>query len=223
VAHGFRREKGAARGYVNETNPDFSPGHRLSRRQYDAYADRLGARTHRPRMADLTVSLTATQQTLRDTQAELDRLARELAASGRAQTRGQMLVARRRQREAMQSARETEALLTREDRTVKGLRRYHAALQSYVEEQRSRGRDVSARQAAKDPAFREAIALLKGKPNPRGSVRIRQANAEGRKRAIQALGGSAAFKEVYDRRYGQRVTRIHRSGAGDRIRRRNVG
>lgn len=223
MAHGFRRAQGTARGYVNVDNPDFAPGHRLSRRQYDAYAERLGARTHRPRMADLTGAIQATQATLRQTQADLDRLAAELAAEGRAQTRGAILVARRRQREAQRLEQEITRQLEREDRTAKGLRRYHAALQSYVEEQRARGRDVSPRQAANDPAFKEAVKLLKGRPNPRGSERIRRENAEGRKRAITALGGSAAFKEVYDRRYGQRVTRVRRSGAGERIRRRNVG
>ncbi len=82
---------------------------------------------------------------------------------------------------------------------------------------------MSKREAANDPAFREALALLKGKPNPRGLERIRQANAEGRRRAVATLGGSQAFKEVYDRRYGQKVTRVHRSGAGERMRRRNKG
>lgn len=224
MAHGFQRERGAtARGYINVSNSDFAPGFRLSRRQYDNYVELLGLRTKKPTIASLTDRIRDTQRQLRDTKAELDRLSKELAAEGRAETRGQMLVARRRQREAEQMEKETTAVLEREDKTAKGLRRYHAALQSYVEEQRNRGNMVTARQAANDPAFKEALKLLKGKPNPRGSERIRQANAEGRKRAVAMLGGNAAFKEVYDRRYGQRVTRVHRSGAGDRIRRRNVG
>lgn len=223
MAHGFKREPGTGRGYVNVDNPNFATGYRLSRRAYDVYADSLGARTKRPRISDLSERMVATQNTLRATQRELDRLAAELSSTQSAQTRGQMLATRRQQREATRQQAEITKLLEREDKTAKGLRRYHAALQSYVEEQNARGRKISARQAAQDPAFRNAVKLLKGKPNPFGSERIRQANAESRKRAIQVLGGSAAFKEVYDRRYGQRVTRIHRSGAGDRIRRRNKG
>lgn len=224
MAHGFERERGkTARGYVNVSNSNFAPGYRLSRRQYDKFTEALGARSHRPKISDLTTQIADTQRVLRNTQAELDRLATELERGDAARVRGEMLRARRQQREARQVEAETTKILEREDRTAKGLRRYHAALQSYVEEQNARGRRVSAREASKDPAFQEAVRLLKGRRNPRGLERIRQENAEGRRRAVQTLGGSAAFKEVYDRRYGQRVTRVHRSGAGDRIRRRNVG
>lgn len=223
MAHGFRREKGTGRGYVNVDNPNFTPGYRLSRRAYDKLQDSLGARGRRSSVSDLSARVADTQRTLRATQMELDRLAAELERGDAARVRGQMLTARRQQREAQKIEKATMAELEREDRTAKGLRRYHAALQSYVEEQQSRGRRVTAREAAKDPAFKEAVKLLKGKPNPRGLQRIKEENSEGRKRAMATLGGSAAFKEVYDRRYGQRVTRVHRSGAGDRIRRRNVG
>lgn len=218
MAHGFRREPGTGRGYINVDNPNFAPGVRLSRRAYDKMAESIGARSHRPRLSDLRVRMVDTQTTLRATQTEIARLAGELVQSPSPEARGRLLAARRRQRQAQQQEAETARLLEREDRTAKGLRRYHAALQSYLEEQRARGRRLSAKEAANDPAFKEALRLLKGKPNPRGSERIRQENAEGRKRAVATLGGSAAFKEVYDRRYGQRVTRVHRSGAGSRRR-----
>lgn len=48
MAHGFKREKGTGRGYINVDNPLFAPGMRLSRRQYDKFVGALGARTREP-------------------------------------------------------------------------------------------------------------------------------------------------------------------------------
>ena len=216
MAFGFQRERGAtARGYVNVSNENFPVGFRLSRRQYDKFVEHQGARKRRPRIFDLTDALAQTQRQLRDVEKELAELRRRLSLESRAELRAQGRVGVTRQREMKRQERETIRILEREDRTAKGQRRYHAALTAYREDQRARGRVLTYRQAQNDPAFLEALRLIKQKPTP--------ANELARRRAFQTLGGGSAFKEVYERRYGQRVTRVHRSGAGDRMRRANKG
>lgn len=204
-----------ARGYVNVSNENFPVGFRLSRRQYDKFIEHQGAREGRPRISDLTDTLAETQRQLRDVERELVELRRRLTLESRAELRAQGRAGVARQREMKRLERETTRILEREDRTAKGQRRYHAALTTYREDQMARGRVLTYRQAQRDPAFLNALKLIKEKPT--------KANEFARRRAFQTLGGSAAFKEVYDRRYGQRVTRVRHSGAGERMRRTNKG
>jgi hypothetical protein len=148
VAHGFAREKGAARGYVNVDNPLFAPGQRLSRRQYDAMVAAQGAR-------------------------------RPLAAMP-----------------------EPEAQLRRE-RQGAGQRRYNLMLDLYVRQQREAGRVVNKRQAAADPAFKQAVKLSKGTPNPRHNPNIRDRNMRDRRRGFAVVGGADKFREEYEAQYGR--------------------
>ena len=221
MAHGFERERGAARGYVNRSNPNFITGLRLSRRQYDAYVTSVGARNVKASQAELRGRIRDAQRELRSLQRDLDVLQRAeadaLSGGRRAQTEAAQLIARQREREA---SRELVGL----DRSGKGTRRYHALLDAYIEDQKRKGIALSRKQAAASPDFQEALRLVKGKPNPSGNELIAEQNKFSRARGFAIVGGEEEFAERYRSRYGQGFRVVRRAfGFGQRMRRRNVG
>lgn len=192
MAFGFTRAPGASRGYVNQDNPLFAPGQRLSRRQYDKYIEQIGARTHLPgaqAMRDAERRLEALREALAEQSAALDEREREVT-----------------ERELAIAEREKEAIgagVHRRARQGAGQRRYNLVLDLYTRAQREGGRTLTKRQAAREPAFRTALADIKGKPNPRNNANTRAKNLEGRRRGFAAIGGQDEFKEQYEARYGR--------------------
>lgn len=208
MAFGFSRERGTGRGYVNETNPAFAPGQRLSRRQYDKMIETLGARTHLP-----------AAEAIRAAELRMETIRRDLME------RGAALDARERDilaREAALAAREAEPMIRagyRRQRQGAGQRRYNAALEAYVKRT-----GKSRREAAKDAVFREAVKNLKAKPNPRDNPNVAARNVARRRAAYAVLGGSDGFREEYERMFGTPVRVVSRSrGFGGSMRRRNAG
>jgi hypothetical protein len=205
MAFGFRREAGTGRGYVNVDNPLFAPGQRLSRRQYDKYVEQIGARTHLPGAAairDAERRLEALREALAERSEALDARERELA-----------------ERELALAEREREGVQTgayRRERQGAGQRRYNLALDLYVRAQREAGRTIDKRQARSEPAFKAALADIKGQRNPKNNPNIRDRNLFLRKRGFRALGGADQFKEEYEARYGNvrrpAARRANRSG-----------
>jgi hypothetical protein len=222
MAHGFERERGSRRGYVNRSNPNFITGLRLSRREYDTFTMSLGARNVKASQAELRTRIRAAQGELRSLQRELDALERvaspdALAGGRKAQTEAARLIARQREQEASRD-------LLGLDRSGKGTRRYHALLDAYIEDQKRRGNPMSRKQAAASPEFQEALKLVRGKPNPTGNERIAQQNKFARARGFAKVGGEDEFAERYRSRYGRGFQVVRRYGTrGNRIRRRNVG
>lgn len=210
MAFGFRREPGTGRGYVNEAS-----GARISRRQYDKYVESIGRREHLP-------GVTEAARAMRDAEAAMDRLRRELAARGAALDARERELLAREAAVAAGEARQRRSVFTRVERQGKGQRRYNTALEAFMSRRKEQGRPVSRREAAKAPEFRAALAEIKGKPNPRGDPTIAAANQARRNAAVEQLGGWREFEEMYRKRHGARVVR--RSGsAGQRMRRANKG
>ena len=216
MAFGFKRLPGTAANYVNIDNPDFASGLVLSKRQFRNYKELRGLAAKKPAAGDLRQRIVQTQARLRETQKELDRLERETRREFTASGKMEKRAAQRTIREQLRANEAQKAELDKLNRSGAGARRYHAALTSYVLEQQARGNPISRKEAAKAPEFREAVRLLKGKPNPRGSERIANENRENRRRALRVLGSRHNFQDVYDLRYGMRPTRVHRSGAASR-------
>lgn len=222
MAFGFDRERGSGRGYVNTSNKDFGTGARLSRRQYDKYVERLGARRPREAKAELSRKIREASQDIRDAERQLRAIEHRLPhlrdnlTSGReAQAQAALILAEQRRDIAASE-------LLGSERSAKGTRRYHAALDAYIDQQKREGVVVSRREAAKSPAFVEIEKLLKGKPNPRGLESISESNKALRDRAFDRLGGVEQFRDSYGKRYGYRVVRP-RMSTGQRIRRTNKG
>jgi hypothetical protein len=189
MAFGFSRERGTGRGYVADgSNPEFAAGTRLSRRQYDKYTERLGARRHLP-------GATAIRQTER----ELEQLRRDLAAE-----EIESVEFLDEQRRLLQQRRGIEATSPLLSARGAGQRRYNAALDAYVKQQAHRGRRIGKRAASQSPEFKQILADLKGKPNKRNNPRIADENRFRRRKALDALGGDRYFREQYESLYGGR-------------------
>jgi hypothetical protein len=191
VAFGFDRERGSARGYVNVSNPAFAPGQRLSRRQYDAFVGALGARQTLP-------PATAAQ----DIERRLEGLRqRQAAAEGRSRRTQQRVAAEIRAAEAQaEVAREAQF---RRERQGAGQRRYNLMLDLYVRRQREAGRVLTKNQARSEAAFKDAVRLAKGTPNPTHNPNIVARNMRDRRRGFAAVGGADRFREEYEAQYGR--------------------
>jgi aminopeptidase N len=196
MAFGFRRASGTSRGYVNETSPDFAPGQRLSRRQYDKYVESLGKRSRMPGV-----------DAIRDAERNLERISaqlRELEAREADLSERERRLA---ERERLLSEREAEArrskLANQRSRQSAGQRRYNTLLEAYVSEQRRRGnRSITKRQAAQSSEFKQIVKDVKGKPNPKNNPNIRDQNRFARMKALDKVGGSNVFREFYDQMFG---------------------
>ena len=210
MAFGFRREAGTGRGYVNVDNPLFGIGQRLSRRQYDKFVERLGERTHLPGVQ----AIAAAEQ-------RLDRLRTELEARASELDERERAILEREAALAQVEREQAEAGVARRGRQGAGQRRYNLALDLYVRQQRQSGRTINTRQARSEPAFKAALADIKGQANPKGNPNIRDRNLFLRRRGFRALGGAETFKEEYEARYG-RISPASR-GYGARARRANRG
>lgn len=178
MAFGFVRNAGRARSYTNVSAADgpVPIGSTISRRQYDKYVERLGARTHLPGTA-----------AIRETERNLEELRRWLAAE---------------QIEA-EEVFEVEAELQRQrfannGAQARGQRRYNAALESFVRHKRSQGIQITKREARSTAEFRQVMTDIKGTPNKRGNPNVRDRNAARRRAAFDRIGGGRNFKEVYD-------------------------
>lgn len=184
MAFGYKRGPGATRYYVNELT-----GERISRRQYDKYVRALGK--------NQPVALA-----IAETERMLDALRLRLAEVSARENE----VARR---EAELAAREAELALEkqlfRKSRTDKGQRRYNAALDAYVAEQRRLGKRISKIDARKSAEFKSLMKDLKGKKNPKQNPKIADENRFNRMKALDRLGGSQVFREYYEKLYGAPV------------------
>lgn len=214
MAHGFAREPGSGRGYRNVSNPDFITGLRLSRRQYDAYVERIGARNKRASVGELREALIDTRNAMRDARARMRLAEREIEATASQAAYQQEL------EQAEAAFARSEKMLHARARTDAGGRWYVTYRKAWVEARRAEGERITLRQADADPRFREAWTLAKGRPNPRGDLAIARANKAGRERAYRQIeGASEDFKQLYDKRYGQRPVIVRRSGAAGSRRR----
>lgn len=186
MAFGFTRQRGTGRGYVNDSNPDFATGQRLSRRQYDKYVETLGKRSHG---ADIIRETERQLETLRD---QLSRRSADLD----------------RQADALRLAElelEYERASFRMERTSAGQRRYNSALSSYVKTQRARGRRITKREAAQSPEFKSIMTDLRGQTNRSRNPNIADANRFRRRKALDRLGGDQAFRDEYELLHGGRI------------------
>jgi hypothetical protein len=181
VAFGFRRETGTARGYINAETGD-----RISRRQYDKFVEKLGKRTHQPGVEAIRDTERLLEK-LRDdlTKREFDVSAREAAVSLREQEL------------------ELEKLLYRRGRTSAGQRRYNTVLEAYVNEKRRQGIKISKIDARKSKDFKSIMTDIKGRANKADNRNIKDENRINRMKALDKLGGSNVFRELYEKMYGQ--------------------
>jgi hypothetical protein len=213
MAFGFDRMPGTARNYINRTNPVFGVGQILSRKQYDKYVEQLGARTHLPGAEAMRAAeqrLEALRDALDARSGQLEQQARELA-----------------EREIALAQRERELAergVYRRTRQGAGQRRYNLALDLYVEQERDKGRRLTKRDARTEPAFKAALADIKGWKNPTKNPNVTSVNMARRRKGFAALGGADRFKEAYERLYGRAAApRVRRSSVGVRIRKGNKG
>lgn len=204
MAFGFTREPGTRRNYINAET-----GERLSRKQYDAFVTRLGKR--QPGLA--TSAIRDTERQLEALRTALNRREAEVAAR-------EELVGERERILAL------EKQLFRAGRQSSGQRRYNAALEAYLRSQRSRGRRMNKLQARSEPAFKQALSDLKGRPNKKHDPRIADENRYRRQKAMAALGGDTFFRDQYESLYGgragghgNRIVRLSPRGRSDRGRR----
>jgi len=182
MAFGFDRLPGTARNYINRSNPDYEIGQVISRRQFTRYTDRLVEDASEAEESGEGLASIA------ETDAMLADLADSLA---------------RRERQS------GEAFQLRQG---SGQRRYNAALEAYVSNQRARGRRINKRQAAASPEFKQIMADLK--PSKRLS---RDERRVARSKALDQLGGDQFFRNQYQSLYGGRAgghgrTRVRRRG-----------
>ena len=184
---GFVREPGKARGYVADgSNPDYTAGTRLSRRQFDKYVERLGRRTHLPGV-----------QAIRETDRLMERIRRDLEREQVEETE-----AFEEQAALLQRRREIEASSPRLARVGAGTRRYKAAISAWRKQQAAMGHPVSYRQAQQSPEFKRVLADLIGAPNKSGNPARAAEIRRKRSAAIDALGGSEFFRREYTARNG---------------------
>ncbi len=205
MAFGFTRQSGTSRGYVNQTNPDFAYGQRLSRRQYDAYLERLGERTHLPGI-----------EILRETERKLEALRDNLAARSAALDEREAEIRRREIAMAEQEAEKTRAGYHRKTRQRAGQNVFNAALDRYVRLQRERGNAVTKRAAKSSPEFKAISAALKPIKSKNPNVRARE--VQRRRRVLAPLGTAAEFWEEYRRDQGFATQAAYQRARG-RIRR----
>lgn len=205
MAFGFRREPGSGRGYVNVDNPLFGIGQRLSRRQYDKYVEQIGARSHLPGAA-----------AIRDAERRIETLRAALEASAEALDAREREITARELALAQMERERAETGVSRRERQGAGQRRYNLALDLYVRQQRAAGRHINKRDARSEPAFKSALADIKGQKNATNNPNIRDRNLFLRRRGFAALGGAQEFKEQYEARYGKPV---RPSSRGARMRR----
>lgn len=187
MAFGFHRQAGSGRGYVNDANPDFAIGQRLSRRQYDKYIERIGKRTHLPGAE----AIRETERLLEQLRANLAQRAADLDAQAAGLDLREEQLALREQELAF------EQQLFRKGRQSAGQRRYNALLNAYVGEQRRRGVKINKRQAAASAEFKQIVKDVKGRPNKKNNPNIRDQNRFNRMKALDKIGGSNAFREYY--------------------------
>jgi hypothetical protein len=191
VAFGFARLPGGSRRYVNVSNVDSDVpiGETISRRHYDNIIERLGRRSHQPGV-----------EAIRESERALERL-REALAARAADLRGS---AEAEASAAFLAARESEfeRVSARHAAQSAGQRRFNAALETYVAEQRRQGKRISKVEARKSAEFKLIMADLKGRANPLGSAAIADENRFRRQKALDRLGGSQPFREEYRRMYG---------------------
>ena len=185
MAFGFSRQPGAARGYVNEGNSDFAIGHRLSRRQYDKYVEKLGQRHHQPGA-----------EAIRETEKLLEKMRADLVQ------RSASLDTREAGLELREKELELERQLFRKGRHSAGQRRYNVMLDAYVANERRKGRTLNKRQAMQEPVFKQAMIDMKGKPNKRHDPNVAARNVVMRRNALERVGGAQVFREYYDSMYG---------------------
>jgi hypothetical protein len=206
VAFGFERKKGSARIYVNVSNPDFEIGQELSRRSYDKYVTSIGRRNP---------GLATGANAIREAERQLEALRRSLDMRAHALDLRERDLARR----EAEAAADLERKLFRAERQSAGQRRYRSVLDAWRDEQARHGRQISKRDAARDPGFRQVLADMKGKPNPRGNPNIRLQNEALRERAAKHLGGWRRFKEIYEGMFGPDVRSRPRYGKSRMTRR----
>ncbi len=178
MAFGFKRERGAARGYVNVSNLDFAPGFRLSRRQYDKYAEAIGGRWHAPR--DNAGFLRETNSRLRAIEAEL--------ATVQAQAAGEVPTAPLREEQARLRISLKRQRQVERARGGTHMRRYLRDL--WREKEAREGRRVSARDAERSAEFKQMWADWKGERNPRRDKNISTRNQARRDKVARDLAGS---------------------------------
>jgi len=193
---GFKREAGTGRGYVNESNPDYEIGTRLSRRQYDKFIEKQGARQKLPGADQI-----------RETERQLEQLRDALAR------RETALDLRETELKLREQELQLEKDLFRKGRQSAGQRRYNTMLDAFVTNERRKGKTVNKRDARNDPVFKQAMEDIKGKPNKRKNPNIAAENVERRRRALAVVGGGDVFREYYERTYGQ----IARGTIGSRV------
>lgn len=208
MAFGFRRLSGRARNYEAVDAEGYAPGTVLSRRQYDAYVSRLGRRERLPGF-DL----------IREAERRLEALQARLEAAERA-AQSEF------EREAVTQAREaarregaaTAQAKLRRSRQQAGQRRYNSLLKSFREERARQGRPISFREARVNAEFRQIVADMKGKANPKGDPNIADDNRSRRMKALDRLGGDRVFREQYAALYG-RVVDVVTNARGERFNR----
>lgn len=188
MAFGFRRQQGAARGYVNVDNPLFAPGQRLSRRQYDKYVEQIGARSFLPgeqALRDAERRLTALRDALAQRSEALDARERELAE--------RELALAQRERERVETG--VQSATRRKGSIRYGLDRYRGALDLYQRRARDAGRVINKRQAASEPAFKAIWSDIKGNKNPSANPNVAERNRARRMAGYNALGGLAEWQD----------------------------
>lgn len=185
MAFGFARQPGTARGYVNQSNPDFAIGQRLADRQYRKYVESIGQRKHLPGA-----------EAIRQTELLLEKMRADLAQ------RSASLDTREAELELRERELELEQQLFRKGRHSAGQRRYNVMLDAYVANERRKGRTLNKRQAMQERAFKQAMIDMKGKPNKRHDPNIAARNVAMRRKALETVGGNQVFREYYDSMYG---------------------
>lgn len=186
MAFGFKRQPGTSKGYINESNPDYAIGQRLSRRQYSKYVETIGQR-QRSHGADYILE---TERKLEELRAALAQRAADL------DTREEALRVR-------ELELEFERAQFRRARQNAGQRRRAALLDAYVGEQRRRGKRITKREASGSAEFQQLVKDVRGRPNKRGNPNIRDENRFRRLKALDAVGGGLVFREYYEMLYGR--------------------
>lgn len=194
MAFGFKRLPGRSRRHINlsATDSRFALGEEISDRQYRAYLDSLGARGSVPGVR----AIRDTERQLEAQRAALAARAAQLAAQGAALDTREADLALRERELAL------EKQLFRRARTDAGQRRYNTVLDAYVRTKRAHGVKITKIEARKSVEFKAIMGDIRGKPNKRNNPNIADQNLSKRKRALDAIGGGASFREIYELLYG---------------------
>lgn len=80
-----------------------------------------------------------------------------------------------------------------------GLRRRNALLEAYYETQQLRGSRATKAELGASPEFKQIIADMKGRPNPRRDPNIRDDNRVRRSDALDRVGGDLFFRKQYEK------------------------